>query len=56
MHDYYHELVKKAEEKYPNLEDRYCRKCGDVLVRGSINYYEGIHIDGCPCDELVWED
>ncbi|AGA60114.1 hypothetical protein Theco_4118 (plasmid) [Thermobacillus composti KWC4] len=48
----YFEKVKKADERYPELDDRFCVKCGYALVKGSINYIEGLHIDGCPDEQL----
>lgn len=44
--------IDKGEKNYPDLEDRTCPKCGWLLVRGSINYHEGFHFDGCPTDEV----
>jgi hypothetical protein len=48
---WYNKGVAEGERKFPNLKDRYCPKCGWVLVRGSIGYDEGWHFDGCPTDE-----
>lgn len=45
---WYDELLEKGKEENPDLPDRECSKCGEELVRGSINYSRGHHIDGCP--------
>jgi uncharacterized protein (DUF983 family) len=26
---------------------RWCPKCGQELKQGSMNYFEGFHVDGC---------
>jgi ribosomal protein S27AE len=43
----YMEQVEVADEMHPDLEDKWCPRCGTFLVKGSINYGEGFHIDGC---------
>lgn len=48
--EYYQKLLEESEWKYPELEDKYCPKCGAFLVHNSISYWEGFHIDGCPND------
>lgn len=45
--DYEEKLHQEADKKYPNLEDRHCWQCGSRLVKGSISYYEGFHLDSC---------
>lgn len=47
QYEYYEKMLEKADEEYPELEDRYCSVCGSRLVKGSYNYHEGVHIDGC---------
>ena len=44
---YEEKLHQKADADYPDMEDRYCPYCGRRLVRGSISYFEGYHIDSC---------
>lgn len=34
----------KNETLYP---EKFCSKCGRLLVCGSISYYEGFHMDSC---------
>lgn len=46
--DWYYEKLEKADQEHPDMEDKYCHKCGMFLVKDSINYHEGYHFDGCP--------
>lgn len=48
--EYYYEVDReRAQKSYKenNLDYVYCSLCGELLVAGSISYYEGYHIDGC---------
>jgi hypothetical protein len=47
LEEYEERKHQEADKKYPYLEDRYCSDCGRRLVRGSVSYYEGRHIDSC---------
>lgn len=45
---WYDVMVERGKKDFPQMEDRHCSKCGEELVRGSYNYHQGRHIDGCP--------
>lgn len=45
--DYLEDLHRKADAEFPDLTDRHCPNCGERLVRGSISYNYGYHMDSC---------
>lgn len=45
--DKWRKEAEKSYDEHPNLEQRHCSRCGELMRANSMAYLEGYHFDSC---------